>query len=310
MPMNRTLLGILSALGAAACFSVNDVSIKFLSGDYALHQVVLVRSLVGMVFILAVLVPLYGGLQVLRTQRIGMHVLRGICVVFSNLAYFMALSVMPIAEAVAIFFVAPLVTTVFSVVFLGEAVGPRRWLAVVIGLIGVLVVMRPGSGAFQPAALLVLAAATSYAALLTFTRHIGGTEQAATMAFYIQLSFVLTSGLAGLALGQGQFQAVDDGVLAFVTRPWVWPGAADLALMALTGLASGFGGFLISQAYRLCEAGLAAPFEYVALPMSVFWGITVFGEWPDIWSLTGICMILGGGLYMIWRETVIARSGR
>lgn len=307
MALPRTVLGVMAAVAAAMLFSVNDVSIKFLSGDYALHQVVLIRSVVALTVLLCVLLPLSGGLPVLRTRRLGMHALRVAFLVTSNLCYFMALSVMPIAEAVAIHFVAPLLTLVFCVIFLRETVGPRRWAAVGIGLAGVLVVMRPGTDAFQPAALLVLVSATSYAGLLTFTRYIGATERAATMAFYTQLGFICVSGSIGLALGDGRLAQEDGGVMAFVLRGWVWPAPADWPVLAVLGVASGLGGFLLGHAYRLCEAGLAAQFEYVALPMSVFWGLAVFGEWPDTVAWAGIGMIVTGGLYMIWRESVAAR---
>lgn len=120
------------ALGASFFFSINDMAIKFLSGDYALHQIVLIRSVIGLVILLAVIVPLEGGYSILKTNRLFMHFLRGLCVVIANMTFFVALAAMPLADAVAIFFVSPLVITVFSVIFLGETVGPRRWVAVVL----------------------------------------------------------------------------------------------------------------------------------------------------------------------------------
>ena len=125
-------IGIACAIGAGFFFSVNDVVIKFLSGDYPLHQVVLLRATIGMAVLLGLLAPLSGGFAQLKTRRLGAHLIRGLCVVFANMTFFLGLAVMPLADAVAIFFVSPLVITTFSVVFLGEAVGPRRWIAVVI----------------------------------------------------------------------------------------------------------------------------------------------------------------------------------
>ena len=137
-------LGALSAIAGVFCFSVNDVAIKFLSGGYALHQVVLIRSCIAMVFLFAVIVPFAGGLRALRTRRLPLHLLRGLCVVFANMSFFLGLAALPLAEGVAIFFVSPLVITIFSVVFLRESVGRFRWAAVAVGLIGVVVVLRPG----------------------------------------------------------------------------------------------------------------------------------------------------------------------
>lgn len=120
---SQNLVGIGSALGASFFFTVNDATIKFLSGDYALHQIVMIRASIGLIFLLAVMVPLMGGFRQLRTQRLGLHILRGMCVVFANMAFFLGLSSLPIAEATALFFVSPLAITLFAVIFLKETVG-------------------------------------------------------------------------------------------------------------------------------------------------------------------------------------------
>lgn len=301
-------IGVLSAVGAAFFFSVNDMAIKFLSGDYALHQVVLIRSVIGTVILLAIIVPLEGGLGVLKTRRLTIHLIRGLCVVFANMAFFLGLAAMPLADAVAIFFISPLVITVFSVAFLGERVGIHRWTAVSVGLIGVIVMMRPGAGSFQTAALLPLVSAFAYATLHILTRKIGGTEKAATMTLYIQVTFVVVSSAMGVAFGDGSFATSDDPSMQFLFREWAVPATQDYAIFALIGTASAFGGYLISQAYRVAEAGLAAPFEYVALPLSIVWGVVVFGEWPDQIAWIGITLIIAGGLYTAWRETVQHRK--
>ena len=302
---NRTnLIGVLSAVGAAVFFSVNDVVIKSLSGDYALHQVVLIRSVIGMLVLLAFIFPHQGGYSLFRTRRLGAHVVRAMCVVFANFCFFMALAAMPLADVAAIFFVCPIIITTLSVLLLGEHVGPRRWLAVGIGLVGVLIMLRPGTSAFQAASLLPLASAFAYALLQIMTRHIGGTERAATMTFYIQLVFICVSSGIGLAVGDGRFAGQGNPSLDFFFRQWVWPDTGDYLIFLLLGTCSTCAGYLISQAYRLCEAGLAAPFEYIALPLAIFWGVVVFGDWPDAVSWIGITLIMIGGLYMFWREAL------
>jgi drug/metabolite transporter (DMT)-like permease len=308
LPLSPTAIGVLSMLSGTAAFSVNDLIIKFLSGDYALHQVVLIRSVVALAMIVGVLMPLAGGLHQVRTSRPGLHLLRGLLVVVANFFFFTALSVMPLAEAVAISFVAPLLITGMSVVFLGERVGPRRWSAVVLGLIGVVVVLQPGTEAFRPEALLVLGGAACYAAMQLMTRRMRLTESAATFAFYIQFAFLMTSGAVGLALGDGRLASTDDGAVGFLLRAWVWPPTTDLLLMVVLGVVSGIGGYLISNGYRLLEAGLAAPLEYAALPLAVVWGMLIFGDWPDGAGWTGIALILGSGLYMMRREMQLARQ--
>ena len=303
-PARRTLfLGIGSALAATCFFSVNDTSIKFLSGDYALHQIVLIRSLVGFGLLTGLVIPLRGEWHRLRTRKLHLHLARSCCVILSNFFYFLGLAALPIATSAALFFIAPLLITALSVPLLGEKVGPRRWAAVGVGLVGVVVMLRPGMAAFQPAMILPLLAAFCYAMLHMMTRRMGGTESAVAMTFYNQASFVLFCTVVGLVLGTGRFAGHDDASLDFLTRAWSWPAPRDWPILALTGLASMAGGIFISQAYRSCEAGLIAPFEYVSMPLAIVAGLLVFHEWPDAVAWLGIALICGSGLYIVWRET-------
>lgn len=302
------LLGLGAAFIAVTLFSVNDVVVKFLSGGYALHQMILIRSGLGFLMVMALILPFTGGLKNFRTKRLGMHIIRAMFVVFANMMFFLGLAALPLAETVALFFISPLVITVFSVLFLGEHVGRHRWAAILIGLVGVVVMIRPGTDAFQVASLLPLAAAFGYAALHIMTRKMGGTESAVTMTIYIQMTFFVVCLLIGLAVGDGKFAAQDDPSLVFLFRPWDWPVASDAPLFAAIALASAFGGFFISAAYRDSEAALVAPVEYIALPFSLLWGYLFFDEWPDAVALLGMGLILGGGLYLIWREALANRS--
>src|SRR5690606_22545898 len=284
-------------------FSLNDMGIKFLSGAYALHQVVLIRTLIALTVLLAFVMPLQGGFSGLRTRRLRVHLLRGVFVVLANMLFFVALAAMPLAEAVAISFVSPLLITALSVLLLGEMVGPRRWLAVGIGLLGVVVILRPGTEAFRPVAILPLLGAVAYAMVNILTRRLGGTESAVTLAFYIQITFVVVSAAMGLGVGHGRYAGTGDASLDFLLRAWIWPEPGDWPILAMLGVSAAIGSLLVAQGYRLCEAALAAPFEYTAMPLAVFWGVVVFGDWPDPVSWTGIALILAGGLYLIWRET-------
>ncbi len=146
--VSSAIPGILCALAAWITFSLNDVGIKFLSGDYALHQIILVRSSIGLCITLAILVPLEGGYANLRTQVPLLHLVRGLSVVLANMSFFVGLATLELPVATAIFFAAPLFITALSVIFLGEQVGLRRWAAVAVGLVGVIIMMRPGSASF------------------------------------------------------------------------------------------------------------------------------------------------------------------
>lgn len=302
------MLGAISALVATFCFSLNDTAIKFLSSGYALHQIVLTRSVVALILLLLVIVPLDGGLHVLRTKRLSMHLLRGFCVVFANTTFFLGLAVLPLADTVAVFFISPLIITALSVLILGEQVGPRRWIAVGAGLIGVLIMVRPGSEEFRLALFLPIVAAFAYAFLHILTRKIGNTESAATMAVYIQITFIVVSGLVGLLLGHGDYAGKGDPMFEFLLRAWVWPTEMrDWGILFVLGLASALGGFFISQAYRLAEASVIAPLEYSAMPMAIFFGVVIFGEWPEPLSWLGMSLIIGAGLFIFWRESLQSR---
>jgi drug/metabolite transporter (DMT)-like permease len=307
MARNETLAGVLFAVGGTLIFSVNDMAIKFLSGGYALHQVILIRAIVAMSFILIVVHVSDRGWSQIATSRPIAHLARVAIVMVSNVTFFVGLAAMPLADAVAVAYVSPIVVTLLSIVFLGEKVGPRRWAAVIVGMLGVLVMLRPGAGVIQPAALLVLISAVLYASGNLLARHMGGTESAMTLSFYVQAGFIVVSVSMGLWVGDGHL-ATDDKLWAFLFRPWIWPPLADIPYFIATGLAVGIGGLMVTQAYRTVEAGLVAPFEYVGMPMAIFWGLVIFGTFPDATGWVGIAMICGSGLYVIWRETVRKRD--
>ncbi|MFO1202608.1 MAG: DMT family transporter [Tabrizicola sp.] len=308
MARNQALTGILFAIGGTVIFSVNDVSIKFLSGGYALHQVILIRALVAMTLILAIISRSPRGFAQLVTGRPRMHLMRVCIVMVSNVTYFVGLSSMPLADAVAVAYVSPIIITLLSIVFLREKVGPRRWAAVMIGMLGVIVMLRPGAGVIQPAALLVLISAVMYASGNLLVRHMGGTESAMTLSFYVQAGFIVVSLTMGFLVGDGHL-AEEHGLWAFLFRPWIWPPLQDWPVFLATGLSVGIGGMMVTQAYRTTEAGLIAPFEYVGMPLAILWGLIVFGTFPDAISWVGIALICGSGLYVIWRETVRKREG-
>ena len=213
-PARASLSGAFWAVGAVVLFSMNDVIMKLMSGDYALHQIVLIRALVGMVFLLAVLVPFTGGIAALRTRRLGMHVVRALCVVFANIFFFLGLAALPLAEAVAIFFVSPLFISVASVVFLRETVGPRRWAAIALGLIGVLIVLRPGTEAFRPAAVLPL-----------LTLGLQGGEALLQGTAFAAASLLAPIGYAGLIFGTFW------GFVLFGETPDGWTVAGALVIV-------------------------------------------------------------------------------
>ncbi len=307
-PTSRhVLIGILCAMGGSATLSLNDLFIKALSSTYALHQVILVRAFVGIAFILGFIKFRGMGFAILKTRRPRTHLLRASVVMVSNVTYFLGLAALPIANAAAIGFVAPILLTILSVVVLGEHVGWHRWGAVVVGLIGVVVMLRP-EGEFHWATLLILLSALSYASTQIMTRHMKDTESAVTINFYTQIAFVTVSSLMGLWVGDGHLSGSSDASLAFLFRQWIWPPVSDWSAFVGTGLSVAIGGMLMSQAYRMNEAALVAPFEYTSMPLAVIWGLLFFGTFPDLQGWIGIALIIGAGLYTLYRETLRRRA--
>ena len=302
---NMALISIFCAIGAAFCFSLSDFTVKILSVYYPLHQIILIRSFSAFIFTIFFFVPLEGGFTALKTKRPLSHLFRGLLLVFANLFFFLGLVSLPIAECSAIFYVAPLLITVFSSVILKEKVGFRRFSALIVGFIGVLIIVKPGQISFEWVSFLPLSAAIFYAGLHIMTRQMGLSEKASTLSIYIQISFILVSMLMGIVLGDGRYSGFENPSLEFLVRAWIWPiNTHSLAIIGI-GISSSIGGYLISQAYRLSEAGLIAPFEYTTLILSVIWGIIIWNEWLSLISLLGIMLILLSGIYIAFREVEV-----
>jgi S-adenosylmethionine uptake transporter len=305
--------GIAFILLGVLAISVNDMLIKFLSGGYPLHQMVFTRSAIGICFSLA-LVQIEGGWQILRTATPGLHVLRCGLIVTANMTFFAALAVLPLAEATAVFFVAPLMITLLSVPLLGERVGPLRLGAVVVGLVGVVVMTRPwaAGGTREVAAgvyLLPVVAALTYALNQLLTRKLGGASRASALAVYIQGGFIVVSLGFWIVAGDGRFaDGLRNESLVFLLREWTWPEGRDVWLFAGLGANSAVIGYCLSAAYRAADAATVAPFEYVGLPLAIFWGWVVWGELPGPVVTAGIVLILGAGLFVFLRERQTRRA--
>ena len=301
--------GVFFILLGMLCVTLNDVLIKRLSGDYPLHEMIFARSAIGLMVSL-VIVQFEGGWRILRTDRPLLHLLRGLLVVMANMCYFTALAVLPLAEATALFFVAPLFITVLSVPLLGERVGPFRLAAVVIGFGGVLLMLRPGGagggaggGVDRLTLLLPMLSAFFYACMQILTRRLGVASKASAMAVYIQGTFLGVSLLFLAIAGDGRLaEGVENESLVFLLRAWEWPAAEDGWLFLTLGCIAGVVGYAMSEAYRSAEAATVAPFEYVALPLAIFWGWVVFGHLPGPWVMAGIVLIVAAGLTVFLRE--------
>ena len=312
-PQNNATIGILFVLSGVFFISINDMLIKQLSGGYPLHQMVFTRSIIGIMFSL-IFVQMEGGWQILRTNQPGLHVLRGLLIVASNMTFFVALAAIPLADATALFFAAPLFITLLSIPVLGEKVGPLRLGAVVFGFLGVVIMQRPWEGVdtlgtSRLILLLPVVAALTYALNQLLTRKLGVKSKASALAVYIQGTFVVVSIGFYIVAGDGRFaEGSGNPSVQFLLRAWIWPAQSDFWLFGFLGFAPVVIGYALSQAYRMADAATVAPFEYIGLPLAVFWGWFTFSELPvwEVWM--GIAMILASGVFVYIREAQKKRT--
>lgn len=288
------------------CISINDLFVKQFSKNYPLHEIIFIRSLIAILFTL-LLVKSEGGLKILKTQQPIQHALRAVAIFLCNMIFFSAIATLPLATATALFFAAPIFITLLSIPLLGEKVGIRRLLAVIIGFLGVFIMMKPNTWTMSDIPpfiyFLPVIAAVLYALMQIMTRKLSKSSKPAALAFYIQLAFVIFSLIFGLIFGDGKLADVSSNTsLQFIFKGWAFPKTSDLPyFFALGCLASGVSYFM-SKAYSTAAAASVAPFEYVLLPLSIFWGWTFFGDIPDLYILTGIIFVVGSGLYVLIRE--------
>jgi len=275
------------SLSAILCLALLDALVKWLAADYAVTQIAFLRYIVGIVVAIG-LAARHGGLKQLRTRRPFGHALRSILNIVTMLTFYLALERMPLADVIAIAFAAPLFMTVLSVPMLGERVGPRRWAALSVGFVGVIVTLRPFGGGFNPVGLLALASAAFYAFMLITSRQLSATESSITILFYYSIGVIVTTGAA---------------------MPWQWvtPTWSDAGLFLAGGIVGSFGQLFLSQAFRYGEVSLLAPLEYTALIWAILLGFVIWGDVPTWWMLLGAALVIASSLYIAHRE---ARLGQ
>jgi drug/metabolite transporter (DMT)-like permease len=294
----RNLQGIGFLCAGVLVFSLQDIVIKRVSGNYPVHEVMVIRSLAAVPFLLLI-VHLEAGLGALRSPKLGLVLLRGSILILSYAMYYLGFPAMPLAAAVSLWFVAPLVIAGIAGLLLGERIGLDRWLAIAAGFAGVLVILRPGAGILDWAAILPIGAAVAYAFGQVITRRLAGNVRASVLAFYQNAMFFAGAAImAGLFLDSGLGQSMHPSI-AFLARPWAVPTWVDLALLAACGPIAACGVYLLTSAYRAAEAGVVAPFEYTGMIWAASWGYVFWGEVPSLYTVTGVAILLAAGLYIM-----------
>ena len=264
---------------AVFLFSSMDTLAKFLLRSYPLPPLIFARYAVHTLLMLMLLAPRMG-LDLLRTKRPGLQVLRGLLLVGSTGLFYLALRYLPLAEAAAITFVAPVMVTALSGPMLGERVGARQWLAVTLGFIGVLVIIRPGGGMLTYASVFPLITALLFALYQIMTRKLAGRENPFTTLFFTALVGTLAASL----------------MLPF---SWQSPSLKQAGLMVAIGCLGGLGHFLLIRAVEIASPTALAPFIYTQLVWSTLLAFVAFGEFPDLVSMLGMLVIITAGLLAV-----------
>ncbi|MBI5263745.1 MAG: DMT family transporter [Bradyrhizobium sp.] len=262
----------------------SDVTAKYLSATMPSIEIAWIRFLVFTLIMVPAMVP-GSPVYAMRTERLSFQLLRGAALLGSSLFFISGLRYLPMAEASATGFVSPLFVTALSIVFLGERVGLRRWIATAIGLLGVLVILRPGTSAFHPAAFFPILSALAWASTLIMTRMMSGREAVLTTMTY--------SAITGLVL-----------LTAMVPFVWVTPSWNDILFGIFIGFASTAGQWIVVLAFRYADASVLAPFQYTQLVWVSILGYLIFGEVPDGWTVVGAIFVVASGLYIAHRERV------
>ncbi|HUK08815.1 MAG TPA: DMT family transporter [Stellaceae bacterium] len=271
---------------ALLVFSAMDATSKILVQDYSPIEVGWGRFFVNLLLLLPF--ALRHGAHPFRTATPLVQILRGFAMVGSGVFFMAALVTMPIPDATAVSFVSPFFVTALSIPILGERVGIRRWSAVAVGFIGILVIVQPGSATFNPTSLLPMASSFCFASGLVLTRRIRSGDSALTTLLY-------TCGVATLVMS---------AMVPFVWQPLT---PAALARVTLMGCLSGVAQYFLLLGYQRAPASLLAPFSYVQIITSTFWGAVLFHTWPEPSTWVGSAIVVASGIYVLHRERVVKR---
>lgn len=269
------MLGVSAGLGL-------DLCAKQLLLSYPLNQFVLLRSLIAIAIMLAI-APRFGGMDALKTRRVGWHIVRSVCAVGAMFGFFYGVANMPLINALTLGYTAPLMMTALVAAFLGDEVGWRRWTAVVVGFIGVLVMLRPGSGELSFAAIAVLVAAFFYACQAITARHLGGTETTLSLSFYVVVGPLLVA------------------MAFFDPDTWITPDFDGWLLLVAAAVCSIVAWVGFTNGYRAVSPATLAPLEYVALVGGAVAGYLIWDEVPDGFVIIGAVIIVASGLFVVYR---------
>ena len=298
---SSNIKGVSFLLLALLIFSLQNIAVKWIGGDYSIMEMVSLRSIIALPCAL-LLYRLEGKRGLPKTQRHKLQYLRGFFLFLSYTFHFMGLAALPLAALESIRVSAPLMITLLSILILREKVQLRRWIALFVGLAGVLLIIKPGSTTFNIGSLFMVISVLFYAFSVMLTRKLQTTDSSATMAVYSSVVYLVASIVfAPLVFIIGEIPNAHPSI-AFLFRTWSMPTLLDGAIMAGLGLVWAGGMYLMARAYSLARASLVAQFEYLSLPINILWGLIIWQEIPTLMALAGAAITLLSGIYILSQE--------
>lgn len=281
--------------------SLQAVAVKWIGGNYSVLEIVTFRSLVALPITL-LFFRLEGKKGLPTTSQPKLQYVRGIFLFLSYTTFMMGLAALPLADIESIRFSGPLMITILSVVMLGEKVELRRWLALIVGFAGILLIVRPGSANFNEGTLFVLISVLFYALTVMFTRKMKATDSSATMAYYSSWVYLIAAFISSpLAAAVGEIPNAHPSI-AFLFHAWTVPTLLDLSIMSGLGVVWAGWMYFMTRAYSVAQASVIAPFEYASLPINVMWGFLIWHEIPAGITIAGATLTLLSGLYIFYHE--------
>jgi drug/metabolite transporter (DMT)-like permease len=283
-----TVIAIALMVGAMVLFSAGHGLVRFASDELHSFQIGFLRSVFGLIFLLPIILKGWD-FSDLRVKRPKLHIIRGALSAINTLAWFTAIAIMPLGEAVALNFTSPLFATLLAAIFLGEAVRARRWTATIVGFIGVLIVVRPGGETVQLGAILALGSALSIAVNVLLIRVMSQEDSTRAIVTTFNLAIVFFTLIPAVVV-------------------WIWPSPLMWAVTFAVGVTTTVAHLMLTKAMSLTEASAIVPLEFIRLPLAVLIGLVWFSEILDVWTILGATTIGCSAVYIARREAMAARQ--
>jgi len=284
--MRNEYLAIILKLLSVFSFAVMDVLIKKVSATIPTFEIIFFRCFFGLipVFIMVIYTN-----STLKTSKIKLHFFRAIAAILAMFGFFKSFQLLPLADVSAVAFSSIMITTILAIFILNESVGLRRWSAIIVGFIGVLIILRPGSDVFNPYMLMPLLAAVGLSLAIIILKKLLIEDKPPTCSFYMHVMVL---------------------IMMLITLPFIWvlPNISELIILMFIGFVGGTAQILVTNAFRLSSVTLLAPFEYTHILWAIFFGIIFFSDFPTIYVIVGSSIIILSTYYIVYRENKIGKS--